>query len=295
MIAASLMRTPWCSFVAVLQAAQDGDGVFDGRLGNQHGLEAALERRVLFDVLAVFVERGGADGAQLAAGQRRLEHVGGVHRAFGRAGADQGVQFVDEQDDLAGGFGHFLQHGLQAILEFAAILRAGHQRGQVQRHDALGLEHFRHVAGDDALRQAFHDGRLADARLADQHRIVLGAARQNLHHAADFVVAADDRIELAAARRFGQVARILLQRAECRSRDLPRSRDGCRAPRPAPAESLSRVAPCRTSNWPAGSFSRPAMASRMCSVETNSSLKFFGFLKGLFQNLVGLIAHENAA
>ena len=88
-------------FVAILEAAQDGDGVFDGGLGDQHRLEAAFERRVLLDVLAIFVERGGADGAQLAARQRRLEHVGGVHGAFGGAGADQRVQLVDEENDLA--------------------------------------------------------------------------------------------------------------------------------------------------------------------------------------------------
>ena len=52
-----------------------------------HLLEAALEGGVLLDVLAVLVERGGADHAQLAAGEHRLEHVAGVHRALGRAGA----------------------------------------------------------------------------------------------------------------------------------------------------------------------------------------------------------------
>ena len=87
-------------FVAILQAAQDGDGVFDRRLGDQYRLEAALERGVLLDVLAIFVEGGGADGAQFAARQRRLEHVRGVHRAFGGARADQRVQFVDEENDL---------------------------------------------------------------------------------------------------------------------------------------------------------------------------------------------------
>ena len=50
---------------------------------------------------AILVERGRADGAQFAARELRLEHVGGVHRAFGRARADDGVQLVDEQDDLA--------------------------------------------------------------------------------------------------------------------------------------------------------------------------------------------------
>ena len=88
-------------FVALLQAAQDRDGVFHRRLVDEHFLEAALERGVLLDVLAVFVERGRADAMQLAARQRGLEHVAGVHGAFGLAGADHGVQLVDEQDDLA--------------------------------------------------------------------------------------------------------------------------------------------------------------------------------------------------
>ena len=55
----------------------------------------------------------------------------------------------------------------------------------------------RHVALDDAQGEAFDDRRLADARLADQHGIVLRAAREDLDHAANFLVAADDRIELA--------------------------------------------------------------------------------------------------
>ena len=71
--------------VALLEAAEDGDGVLDRGLADEHLLEAALERGVLLDVLAVLVERGGADHAQLAAGQHRLEHVAGVHRALGLA------------------------------------------------------------------------------------------------------------------------------------------------------------------------------------------------------------------
>ena len=105
-----------------------------------------------------------------------------------------------------------LQHGLEPLLELAAIFRAGDQRAHVERQQLLVLQAFRHVAVDDALRQAFDDGGLADARLADQHRIVLGAARQHLDGAADFLVAADHRIELAVARRLGQVAGIFLQR-----------------------------------------------------------------------------------
>ena len=71
--------------IALLQAAQDRDRVLDAGLIDQHGLEATLERRVLLDVLAVLIERRGAHAMQLAARQRRLEHVAGIHRAFGAA------------------------------------------------------------------------------------------------------------------------------------------------------------------------------------------------------------------
>ena len=104
------------------------------------------------------------------------------------------------------------QHGLQPLLELAAIFRAGDQRAHVERHQLLVLQRLRHVAIDDAQRQPFGDRRLADAGLADQHRIVLGAPRQHLDGAADFVVAADDRIELAGAGVGRQVARVFLQR-----------------------------------------------------------------------------------
>ena len=92
---------------------------------DHHRLEAAFERGVFLDVLAVFVERGGADAVQFAARQHRLEHVAGVHRAFGLARADHGVHFVDEENDLPLALGDFLEHGFEAFLEFAAILRAG--------------------------------------------------------------------------------------------------------------------------------------------------------------------------
>ena len=77
---------------------------------------------------------------------------------------------------------------------------------------AFVLERLRHVAGNDAPRETFDDRRLADAGLADEHRIVFRPAREHLHDAADFVVAADDRIDLAAPRQLGEVASVFFQR-----------------------------------------------------------------------------------
>ena len=211
-MAGSVISHAVVHFVLLLQAAQDGDGRLHARLADEDLLEAALQRGVLLDVLAVFVERGGADAVQFAARERRLEHVARVHRAFGLAGADHGVQFVDEDDGLAFVLGEFVEHGLQALLEFAAELGAGQQRGHVERQHALALERLGHLARDDALRQAFDDGGLADAGLADQHGVVLGAALQHLDGAADFLVAADHRVELAQARALGQVEAVFLER-----------------------------------------------------------------------------------
>ena len=66
-------RDPVVGLVAVAQTLQDLDGVGHGRLVDLDRLEPALEGRVLLEVLAVLVERGGADGLQLTAGQHRLE------------------------------------------------------------------------------------------------------------------------------------------------------------------------------------------------------------------------------
>ena len=57
---------------------------------------------------------------RLAAGERRLQHVAGVHGAFGRARADQSVQLVDEEDDFAVGVFDLLEQRLEAVFEFAA-------------------------------------------------------------------------------------------------------------------------------------------------------------------------------
>ncbi len=198
--------------VLFLDAAQDRDRVLDARLVHEDGLEAPLEGRVLLDIFLVFVERRRADAMQLAARKGRLEQVGGIHTAFARARTDQRMHFVDEQDDLPVRTLHLVEHGLQTLFEFAAIFRASDQRAHVERHQIAVLQAVGHIAIGDAQRQPFGNGGLAGAGLTDQDGIVLRPAGEDLHRAADFLVAPDDGIELAVARRLGQVARIFLHR-----------------------------------------------------------------------------------
>jgi hypothetical protein len=146
-------------------------------------LEAALQGAVLLDVLAVLVERGGADALDLAAGQGRLEHVGGVDGALGPAGADQRVQLVDEQDDVAARRTSFM----------TALMRSSNWPrylvpATIMARSSTTIRRSARISGtclvDDLLGQALDDGRLADAGLAEQHRVVLGAAAEDLDDAA---------------------------------------------------------------------------------------------------------------
>ena len=193
-------------FVSFLESPENGDGVLDRRLPDEHGLEPALQRGVLLHVLAVFVQGGGAYYPELAPGQHGLEHVGGVHRSLGRSCAHDGVHLVDEGDDLAFGIGDLLEHGLQTLLELAPILGAGHHPPDVESDHPLVFEALGHVARDYPLGQPFHDGGLAHPGFADEDRVVLGPPGKHLDHSADLVVSTDHGVELAPAGELGEVA-----------------------------------------------------------------------------------------
>ena len=68
-----------------------------------------------------------------------------------------------------------------------------------------------HIPGDDPLGQALNDGGLAHPGLADQDRVVLGAAREHLHDPPNLFVPADDGVELAQPGQIGEVAAEFLQ------------------------------------------------------------------------------------
>ncbi len=184
--------------VAVAEAAEDLQGLGLARRLDDDRLEPALEGAILLDVLAVLVEGGGADALDLAAGEGRLEDVRGVDRAFGTAGADERVQLVDEQDGVLGA-ADLVHDGLDPLLELAAILRAGDHHGEVEHDDPAVAEQFGDVPVDDHLGEALDDRRLADAGLAEEDRVILLAAREDLDDPLDFILAADDRVQLAIA------------------------------------------------------------------------------------------------
>src|SRR5690606_3039941 len=97
------------------------------------------------------------------------------------------------------------------FFKLTAILGPGHQRPHIQRDNLLVAQALRNVAVDNALAEAFGDGGLAHTRLTDQHRVVLGTAAEYLHHTANFVVAANHRVEYPLPRQCRKVAPVLFK------------------------------------------------------------------------------------
>src|SRR3989441_526125 len=109
--------------------------------------------------------------------------------------------------------GDLVDDRLEPLLELAAVLRYGDDRRHVEREHAVILERVGTLAAGDQLRETFDDRRLPHTRFADQHRVILLAARQDLHDALDFLLPPDRGVELALGRELGQVAAEVI---ECR-------------------------------------------------------------------------------
>ncbi|BAS06912.1 hypothetical protein AHiyo4_03340 [Arthrobacter sp. Hiyo4] len=112
--------------VAVTQALEDLDRVRNGGLLDLDRLEAALQRSVLLDVLAVLIQGGGTDGLQFTAGQHGLQDGRGIDGTFSGTGTHEGVDLVDEEDDVAAG-ADFLEDLFEALFEVTAVPGASHQ------------------------------------------------------------------------------------------------------------------------------------------------------------------------
>lgn len=108
------------------------------------------------------------------------------------------MQFVDEQDRVLG-TANLVHHGLDALLELAAVFGAGHHHRQIQHDNPFVGQQFRHGATDTSLSKPFDDRRLADACFAEQHGIVLGPSTEHLDGSLNFALAPNHRIQLLLA------------------------------------------------------------------------------------------------
>jgi len=105
-----------------------------------------------------------------------------------------------------------VEHRLQSLLELTPVLRAGYQRAHVEGEDDLVAQPLGNVTVIDSLGEAFDDGGLADARVADENGVVLRLSGEDLDDTANLAVAPDDGIELARASVGHEVTPVLRER-----------------------------------------------------------------------------------
>ena len=120
------------------------------------------------------------------------------------------MHLVDDKDDVADTL-YLVNQALHAALKLAAELRARHESGQVEQMDLLVAHLERNAALVDADCQTLGNGRLADTGFADQARVVLLAAVQNLNDAVGLTVAAHDVVNAAFCGLLGQVLAVIVQ------------------------------------------------------------------------------------
>ena len=152
--------------VFITQAFEDFDGFFFGRLADGNRLEPAFKRRVLFNMFAVFFNRGRADHLQFPAGKRGFQNVGGVHCAFGTAGADEGMDFINKQNDVVRRF-YFVNNLFNPLFKVAAVFGAGDHAGEVKGNNPFIFQHFRHFPGNDFQRKPLGNRGFTDAGFTD--------------------------------------------------------------------------------------------------------------------------------
>ncbi len=86
--------------VLVSQALHDAHGLLFVGLVDGERLEAPLKGRILLQMLAILLKGGGTDDLDLTARERGLQDGRRINGTFGRTSTDDGMDLIDEQQDI---------------------------------------------------------------------------------------------------------------------------------------------------------------------------------------------------
>ena len=159
--------------VTLFKPSENGYCILNIGLLHHNGLESALERGILFNVFAVFVKGRCTDAVQLTPCKHGLQDIACIHCALSFACADDCMDFIYEQDNFALALFDLVQHCLQPLLEFAAVLGAGNERTHIERKYLPVFKVIGHIAPCDTQRKALGDGGFADAGFTYQTGVIL--------------------------------------------------------------------------------------------------------------------------
>ena len=126
------------------------------------------------------------------------------------------MDLIDKEQDILR-LGHLTDHIFDPLLELAAVFGSCNHSGEIQDHHAFSADRIRNVTGSNELGEAFDHSCFSHTRFSDETRVVFCSSAQDLDHAADLLLPADDRIQFSLFCENREIAAVRVKR---RSRTL---------------------------------------------------------------------------
>ena len=196
--------------VAILKTMDNRNSVVVVWLADVDRLKTPLKCSVLLDMFTVLFCRSCTNDLDFSTRQRWFQDGRGIDGAFCGAGANDGVNLINEEDVILG-FLQLSNNFLHAVLKLTAILGSCYQTCQVKRPDLLSAQNVRNVARSNELSQALNNGSLTNAGIAQDKWVVFLTAGKNLHDTLNLAVTTNDRVKLFICSKLSKVAAKLLQ------------------------------------------------------------------------------------
>ena len=192
-------------FISILDPVKDVQRFLFAGGDHLNRLKTPFQGTVLLNGPPEFIRRSGSETLDLTSGQSWFENVGGIQGAFRRSRPHQGVEFINEDDEV-GVLHELLDDGFESLFELSTVLGTGYDQRDIEGQQPLVTEHGGNIPIHNLLGQPFDDGRLSDTRLSNQDRIVLGPATQDLNDSFHFGLPPDQWIQGSRNCRIGQIA-----------------------------------------------------------------------------------------
>ena len=126
------------SFIFISDALEYLNGLLTARLADKNRLETTLESSILFNVLSVFLNCRCTDDLHLSPCKSRLENVGCVNCALCRTCADECVNLINKEDNVAC-LGNLVDGRLDSLLKVATVFCTCNHACQVKSNYSLVL------------------------------------------------------------------------------------------------------------------------------------------------------------
>ena len=198
-------------FITFLQATENGNSILYRWFTNHNRLETTLQGSILFNVLAVLIQSSSTNAAQLTTSHHWLQQVAGIHSTVSSTSTYHSMYLINKQQNLSIRFYYLVENGFQSFLKLTPILGTSHQSTHIQGEQGLVLQGLRHIASHNSPSQSLYNSGFTNTWLTNQHRVIFGTAGQNLNGSSNFIITANNWVQLALTSHLSQITAVFFQ------------------------------------------------------------------------------------